>query len=241
MTLKKHINIVFDQIKINHDLSFFELWKEVDKIVNFPNSFDLNHPTIHKRIIKNFYLSKYFIYSNDLEGDVMECGVFKGFSGYLMRSLQEKINENNISNEFFLIDSFEGLSDIQDEDKVTIENFHQHKKGHFKVSLESVDSIFKKFNNVNILKGWIPEILNSLDENNKYKFVHLDVDLYQPTLESLKYIFDKVINGGIILTDDFSSPYFPGNKKAWQEFFLSKNIKNYTILPTGQSVYIKES
>ena len=100
---------------------------------------------------------------------------------------------------------------------------------------------FKKFKNVNILKGWIPEIFNSLDKKNKYKFVHLDVDLYQPTLDSLKYIFDKVIDGGIILTDDFSSPYFPGNKKAWQEFFLSKNIKNYTILPTGQSVYIKES
>ena len=241
MTLKKHINIAFDQIIINHDIRFFEFWKEIDKIVNFPNSFDLNKPNVYKRIIKSFYLSKYFIYSNNLEGDVIEFGVFKGFSGYLMRSLQKKINEKNISNEFFLIDSFEGLSEIQDEDKVTNENFHQHKKGHFKVSLESVDSIFKKFKNVNILKGWIPEIFNCLDKNNKYKFVHLDVDLFQPTFDSLKYIFDKVVDGGVILTDDFSSPSFPGNQKAWHKFFVSRNIRNYMILPSGQSVYIKES
>ena len=71
--------------------------------------------------------------------------------------------------------------------------------------------------------------------------MHLDVDLYQPTLDSLKYIFDKVIDGGIILTDDFSSRNFPGNKKAWRKFFVSRNIRNYMILPSGQSVYIKES
>ena len=30
MTLKKHINITSDQLKIDHNIKFLELWKEVD-------------------------------------------------------------------------------------------------------------------------------------------------------------------------------------------------------------------
>ena len=67
MTLKKHINIAFDQIIINQDIRFFEFWKEIDKTVNFPNSFDLNKPNVYKRIIKSFYLSKYYLNNSQTE------------------------------------------------------------------------------------------------------------------------------------------------------------------------------
>ncbi len=240
MTLKNHINIAFDQLIIDHNIKFLELWKEVDNIINFPEFFDLNKYDIYKRIVKNYFLSKYFIYSNKIEGDILECGVFKGFSAYLMRLLQEKINNEYMNSQFFLIDSFEGLSKIQKQDKVTNPDFRQFEEGHFKTSLENVEKVFNKFKNVNVIKGWIPDIFNDLDKKNKYKFVHLDVDLYQPTLDSLNYIYDKVVIGGVILTDDYYSPHFPGNKIAWRKFFLSKNIKNVMILPSGQSVYIKD-
>ena len=39
---------------------------------------------------------------------------------------------------------------------------------------------------------------NILDLSNKYKFVHIDVDLYQPTYDTLEYIYDKVVVGGSI-------------------------------------------
>ena len=92
---------------------------------------------------------------------------------------------------------------------------------------------------MNIIKGWIPKVFESLDENNKYKFVHIDVDLYQPTFDSLNYIYDKVVKGGIIITDDYRSPSFPGNQKAWEKYFNSKNIRSLS-LPSGQAVVIKE-
>ena len=76
-------------------------------------------------------------------------------------------------------------------------------------------------------------------ENNKYKFVHLDVDLYKPTLESLDYVFDKIIENGILITDDYETPLFPGNKKAWEEFLSIRDIP-FFVLPSGQAVIIKK-
>jgi|TARA_B100001964_G_scaffold110714_1_gene123705 hypothetical protein len=55
----------------------------------------------------------------------------------------------------------------------------------------------------------------------------------------LNYIYDKVVRGGIIITDDYRSPSFPGNQKAWGKYFNSKNIRSLS-LPSGQAVVIKE-
>ena len=101
------------------------------------------------------------------------------------------------------------------------------------------EKIFREFNNVNIIKGWIPNVFDVLDENNNYKFVHLDVDLYKPTLESLDYVFDKIKENGILITDDYETPLFPGNKKAWEEFMSIRNIP-FFVLPSGQAVIIKK-
>ena len=239
MTLKNHINIAFDQLIIDHNIKFLELWKEVDNIINFPEFFDLNKYDIYKRIVKNYFLSKYFIYSNKIEGDILECGVFKGFSSLLLRSIEEKLSNFNINN-YFLIDSFEGLSDILEEDKPIKPNVYQNKKGDLKANIEHVENLFKYFKNVNIIKGWIPKVFDLLDEKNKYKFVHIDVDLYQPTFDTLGYIYDKVVKGGIIITDDYRSSLFPGNQKAWEKYFNSINIHSWLSLPSGQAVIIKK-
>ncbi|MBO6467088.1 MAG: class I SAM-dependent methyltransferase, partial [Pelagibacteraceae bacterium] len=176
--------------------------------------------------------------AKDLKGDFLECGVLKGFSSYLLRSLEDQLFKDTINN-YFLIDSFEGLSDFLDEDKSLNPDIIQNKKGDLKANIEDVKVLFNQFKNVNIIKGWIPKVFESLDEKNKYKFVHIDVDLYQPTFDSLNYIYDKIVEGGILITDDYRSPSFPGNQKAWEKYFNSKNIRSLS-LPSGQAVVIKE-
>ena len=238
MSLEKHIKIFFENIKLENNIDFFKLWKDTFKIVNPSKSLDLNNMNTAIRINKSLYLCKYFIFAKDLKGDFLECGVLKGFSSYLLRSLEDQLFKDTIYN-YFLVDSFEGLSDFLDEDKSLNPDIIQNKKGDLKANIEDVEILFKQFKNVNIIKGWIPKVFESLDENNKYKFVHIDVDLYQPTFDSLNYIYDKVVKGGIIITDDYRSPSFPGNQKAWEKYFNYKNIRSLS-LPSGQAVVIKE-
>ncbi|HJO76406.1 MAG: class I SAM-dependent methyltransferase [Pelagibacteraceae bacterium] len=238
MSLEKNIKIIFENIKLENNIDFFKLWKETYKIVNPSKSLDLNNMLTAIRINKSFYLCKYFIFAKDLKGDFLECGVLKGFSSYLLRSLEDQLFKDTINN-YFLIDSFEGLSDFLDEDKSLNPDIIQNKKGDLKANIEDVKVLFNQFKNVNIIKGWIPKVFESLDEKNKYKFVHIDVDLYQPTFDSLNYIYDKIVEGGILITDDYRSPSFPGNQKAWEKYFNSKNIRSLS-LPSGQAVVIKE-
>ena len=238
MSLEKHTKIIFENIKIENNIDFFQLWKETFQKI-YPNKkVNFNDPLMTLRINKNFYLCKYFISIKNIEGDFFECGVFKGFSSLLLRSIEENLSNFNINN-YFLIDSFEGLSDFLDEDKSLNPDIIQNKKGDLKANIEDVKVLFNQFKNVNIIKGWIPKVFESLDEKNKYKFVHIDVDLYQPTFDSLNYIYDKIVEGGILITDDYRSPSFPGNQKAWEKYFNSKNIRSLS-LPSGQAVVIKE-
>tara|TARA_Y100000590_G_C15509278_1_gene934765 strand:- start:177 stop:893 length:717 start_codon:yes stop_codon:yes gene_type:complete len=238
MTLEKHTKIIFENIKIENQIDFFNLWKEIFNLIYSNKKANFNDPLIVSRIHKNFYLCKYFASIKSVEGDILECGVYKGFSSLLLRTLEKKLCISN-KNNFFLVDSFEGLSEILEEDKPENKNIYQSKKGDLKANIDNVETLFKNFDNVHILKGWIPEIFDILDDYNRYKFIHIDLDLYQPTYDTLNYIYDKVVRGGMIITDDYQTPLFPGNKKAWEKFCKYKNI-GFFSLPSGQAVIIKE-
>ena len=83
------------------------------------------------------------------------------------------------------------------------------------------NEVLKDFKFVEIFKGWIPEKFNKV-KDKKFSFVHIDVDLYEPTLQSLEFFFPRLIEGGIIVCDDYNSFGFDGAKKAWSMSFLIK-------------------
>ncbi len=62
--------------------------------------------------------------------------------------------------------------------------------------------------------GWIPEAF-APDNPNRYRFVHVDVDLYQPTLDSFEYFWPRLVPGGTMVCDDYN---WPGAKRAVETF-----------------------
>lgn len=238
MDIETHIKIFFDKIDLDKNINFLDLFHQSAEATNTSNDFSIN--AAYKRLIKALFLCKYFIYASKLEGDILECGVLRGFSSYLLLLLSQKISNNTIKKFFYLIDSFEGLSEILLEDIPKESNIYKHKKGDLKADFKNVQNLFSNFQNVKILKGWIPSIFNKINSNDQYCLVHLDVDLYKPTMDSLNFFYDKAVEGGIIITDDYLSELFPGNRKAWNEFIKNKKIKDSICLPSGQAVIIKK-
>jgi hypothetical protein len=177
-------------------------------------------------------------------GPIAECGVFRGFSAVAMNMLVSK-KKSDALNQIYLIDSFEGLSEPVEEDWILL-NTNENKsakgpamaKGHFATPIEMVQKNFENVKNVKLVKGWIPDAFENLPEE-LWSFVHLDVDLYKPILDSLEYFYPRMNKGGIIINDDYKSVLFPGAGKAWREFFEKKN-ESYLILDTGQSIFIKK-
>lgn len=64
-----------------------------------------------------------------------------------------------------------------------------------------------------IHRGWIPEVLETMPER-RYRFVHVDVDLYEPTRAAFAYFVPRMQIGGVIVTDDYN---WPGGRRAVDE------------------------
>jgi hypothetical protein len=55
---------------------------------------------------------------------------------------------------------------------------------------------------VKFIQGFIPESLKKFN-NTPIALLNLDLDLYQPTMDSLNYFWKYIWPGGIILLDDY--------------------------------------
>jgi O-methyltransferase len=189
-------------------------------------------------------LAHYFLHSLSLEGARAECGVFRGLSAlYVCRTAALKRKEFTGA-DFHLVDSFEGFPEPRSEDFITV-NRGKHgtarapafQQGDAAASLEHVRRVLRDFPGVHFHQGFIPQVLSGLPETH-WAFVHIDVDLHQPTLESLEYFYPRMIKGGIVICDDYGSELFPGARKAWDQYCNGHDIP-FVVLGTGQSVIVR--
>lgn len=157
---------------------------------------------------RKYTLKEFARHTDKLSGAVAECGSYTGVAAWFIA--------NEIGGaDFYLFDSFEGLS-VPSQKDVTSEDMPQWSVGDLAVPEDLLQENMKEFSNVHILKGWIPERFLEVS-NNKFKFVHIDVDLYEPTRDSLEFFYDRVVPGGIIVMDDYGFENCPGAYAAANE------------------------
>jgi len=161
-----------------------------------------------------------------LGGDTAECGACQGASSYLI--CRRIVGLGKLHHVF---DSFEGLSAPRPEDGT------YWKQGSLASSQDILRERLKEFDFVVVHKGWIPERFHDVGDR-QFCFLHVDVDLFQPTLESLLFFYTRMVPGGIILCDDYGFETCPGARKAMDSFFADKPEK-IASLPTGQGLVIK--
>ena len=190
------------------------------------------------RYLNVIQTAKHVLSSNEIY-DFAECGCWRGHSTYL---IAQSIYESKRNINFHIFDSFEGLSDSTEKDK-TFDNLDQNQNESIKKQFASSEIFLKKnvlnnFNFCKIYKGWIPSRFDEIKEK-KFSFVHIDVDLYEPTLKSLEFFFPRLVSGGIIIFDDYNFHIWDGGKKAWDEFFKDKKYFFFYENPTGGCFIIK--
>ena len=176
----------------------------------------------------------------NLTGDFVECGTWKGHSAYIISDI---LFENDFTGDFHIFDSFEGgLSEKVEKDQNIRVELNQQKiqeeSNIFHSTEDEVNSTLSNFNFIHLYKGWIPNRFNEV-KTKQFSFVHIDVDLYEPTRDSLNFFFPRLVENGVIVCDDYGLCQFPGAKKAVDEF-LKKNIyKMFYKVPMGACFIIK--
>jgi hypothetical protein len=175
---------------------------------------------------------------NDIPGDLIETGVYRGGQTILMRGILKAWNETE--RKVFVADSFEGLPDPdadQDLDDAIAHAFLTQ-IDRFAVSEVTVKETFANYglddDQVVILKGWFADTLPTAPID-QLAVVRLDGDYYDSTVDSITNLYPKLSKGGWIIIDDYGLPL--GCRRAIDEYRDEHVIDDPIQMADDQTAY----
>lgn len=175
-----------------------------------------------------------YVVENNIQGDIVECGVWKGGSMMMVAKRLEKLK--NTSRKLFLFDTYEGMSEpgtvdiawdaISAEEKLNSSDKFEGRNVWCYSTLGEVKNNLKLtgYNNDNMffIQGKVEDTLPH-SSIGKISLLRLDTDWYESTKHELDCLYDKLEIGGILIIDDYG--HWQGAKKAVDEFIKERGLK----------------
>lgn len=164
----------------------------------------------------------------NVEGDVLECGVFWGRSAITLARKLKKHGQTD--KKVFALDSFDGFGD---------ESVHECDLGEGRTA-EVAYSRFRQDQNivtnlrnlsdrlgvnVEVVPGYFENTLPAIVANRVFSYVHLDCDIYSSYKTCLPLVYGALAEGGVIVFDEYNNEVWPGATQAIDEFFADKPEK----------------
>jgi len=168
-----------------------------------------------------------------VEGDFVECGVFKGFSSAV---ICKYLDFADIAKVFYLYDTFSGLPDETSTEQERA--LYPYALDHdFDELFMHVKQMFADYPNVKIVKGIVPYSFEQAIPE-KIAYLHIDMNSVQAEILALEHLFHRISPGGILILDDFGWITQQPQMIAETEFMQALGYK-VLELPTGQGLVFK--
>jgi len=203
------------------------------------NVLEFPHSMIGRKRMDNIQYCIECILADDVPGDLIETGVWRGGATIFMRGMlaAHGVNDRTV----WVADSFEGVpapSYPQDEglrlDKSVLPVLA--------VSLEKVQRLFERYglldDQVRFLKGWFKDTLPNAPIE-RLSLLRLDGDLYESTMDALNALYDKVAVGGFIIVDDYNA--VASCRQAVEEFRQQRQIEDEVTPIDAVSVFWRKT
>lgn len=198
------------------------------------------HTMIGLKRLDNLQFCIEDVLSNNIPGDLIECGAWRGGATIFMRAVLKAYNIKD--RVVYVADSFEGCP------KPNIEKYPQDKGmnlylvDEFAVPLEQVKTNFDRYGlldeQVYFLKGWFKDTLRKAPIK-KLAVLRIDADLYESTMDSLVNLYPKLSIGGYIIVDDFGA--FSACKQAVLDYRKANGISDEMIKIDWTGIYWQKS
>jgi O-methyltransferase len=160
-------------------------------------------------------------------GAFAELGVWRGNSAKVIHSLAP-------AREFYLLDTFEGFpAEQSDGDPVSGISHHYRD-----ASVEMVRAFIGQSDRIHFVAGCFPDSAGCIPFEERFAFVHIDCDLYQPVKAGLEYFYPRMSPKGLIVVHDFGSGRWPGVTRAVNEYLSDKPETPVLIPDTSGSAAI---
>lgn len=173
-----------------------------------------------------------YIIGHKIEGDFVECGVWKGGSAMMMA---HSLLLSNTQRDIYLYDTFEGMSEPNEKDKdlhgnsadklLKESNKYSDRSIWCYSTLEQVQQNIYSTNyrkdKIHFVKGKVEETIpNTVPQ--KIALLRLDTDWFDSTYHELIHLYPLLSNKGILIIDDYG--HWEGARKAVDQYFKEKNI-----------------
>jgi hypothetical protein len=191
-----------------------------------------------------------YILKNNIEGDIIECGVDSGNFEHIWIN---ELMKNNVVRDIYLYDTFGGLVEPTEFDYTCKETklYSMNKDEVYTIWKNQVideklngwcytplDKVKQRLNSTgypqNNLHYVVGDVMETLKDKKtipeKIAILRLDTDWYESSKYELEQMYDNVVTGGVIIFDDYY--HWNGQRKATDEFFSSRNIE-YDFVDLG--------
>ncbi len=164
-----------------------------------------------------------YLVNNDIPGDIVECGVWKG--GSIMAAALMLDHLGCSDREIYLFDTFTGMSPATEVDierhtgknaEVALNELKHH------ISYPDLDEVKKNVSQTpypwerfHFVKGKVEDTLPSF-KTNRIALLRLDTDWYESTKCELEYLYPHLCKGGVLIIDDYG--HYEGAHKAVDEY-----------------------
>lgn len=186
-------------------------------------------PGGHTERLKSIYDSIHYIHENNIDGDLVECGVASGYSAIMMALCLQalKITDRKIwlydtYEECYIKPDFLCAEDISYK-KTSIKPELQRSKEKDSRYFQTIEDIKRKFVKINydldllvFIKGDVRETIPKYIPE-KISLLRLDTDFYLSTKHEIENLYPKLTNKGCLIVDDYG--HWLGAKKAIDDYF----------------------
>lgn len=182
----------------------------------------------------SLYTSVNYVLSNNIKGDFVECGVWRGGSAMMIAKIL--LHRNVTDRKIYLYDTFEGMSaptvddiNIVGQDATILLGQDELSKDSKLWCYADLADVQKNMNstgfaqgNIVYVKGKVEETIPATIPGENIALLRLDTDWYESTKHELIHLYPKLQANGVLIIDDYG--HWEGCKKAVDEYFEKNKI-----------------
>jgi O-methyltransferase len=159
------------------------------------------------RRLENIQMCIRTILEDNIEGDFIETGVWRGGSTIFMCAVLKAYGDAR--KVVWCADSFRGLPE-PDAKKYPADRIATwHTNAELAVTLDEVQNNFRRYgmlsDRVRFLEGWFKDTLPAAPID-RLSLIRLDGDMYESTMDALNNLYHKLSAGGFVIIDDYGLP-----------------------------------
>ena len=184
------------------------------------------------------FLARYEIFKKVLEvqGSVVECGVYNGAGLMTWAQLSAILEPVNIQRKVIGFDTFEGFPALSEQDKLGASEFlrlgglaaHSFDDLMRCIDLYDANRFLNHIPKVRLVKGDARHTIPEFVKENPYLVVsllYLDFDLYEPTKVAIEHLVPRMPKGAILAFDELNDRHMPGETVAVLEAMNLRELR----------------